>query len=107
MSSLGEIQQYVFFDLDVLPLIPSVKTSSIYILLQTAACMRNIDELRDAADVYEHSLSDQFCCPLTIDIRFTVRLADPANNDAKMKLAEIYEIMGEPRKALDLVYEGM
>ena len=31
------------------------KTSSIYILLQTAACMRNIDELRDAADVYEHS----------------------------------------------------
>jgi general transcription factor 3C polypeptide 3 (transcription factor C subunit 4) len=23
-----------------------------------------------------------------------------------MKLAEIYEIMGEPRKALDLVYEG-
>lgn len=35
-----------------------------------------------------------------------VRLADPANIDAKMKLAEIYEIMGEPRKALDLVYEG-
>ena len=35
-----------------------------------------------------------------------VRLVDPANNDAKMKLAEIYEIMGEPRKALDLVYEG-
>jgi hypothetical protein len=31
---------------------------------------------------------------------------DPANNDAKMKLAEIYEIMGEPRKALDIVYEG-
>ncbi|KAF8883905.1 hypothetical protein CPB84DRAFT_1750548 [Gymnopilus junonius] len=45
-------------------------TSSIYILLQTAACMRNVDELREAAD-----------------------------------LAEIYEIMGEPRKALDLVYE--
>lgn len=37
--------------------------------------------------------------------RFLVRLADPTNNDAKMKLAEIYEIMGEPRKALDLVYE--
>ncbi|KAF8957215.1 hypothetical protein BDZ97DRAFT_1924824 [Flammula alnicola] len=63
-------------------------TSSIYILLQTAACMRNVDELRDAADVYEH-----------------IRLADPTNNDAKMKLAEIYEIMGEARKALDLVYE--
>ncbi|PPQ68724.1 hypothetical protein CVT26_003630 [Gymnopilus dilepis] len=63
-------------------------TSSIYILLQTAACMRNVDELKEAAEVYEH-----------------VRLADPTNNDAKMKLAEIYEIMGEPRKALDLVYE--
>jgi hypothetical protein len=36
----------------------------------------------------------------------SVRLVDPNNNDAKMKLAEIYEIMGEPRKALDLVYEG-
>ena len=27
-------------------------------------------------------------------------------NDARMKLAEIYEIMGELRKVLDLVYEG-
>ena len=35
-----------------------------------------------------------------------VRLADPANNEAKMKLAEIYEITNETRKALDLVYEG-
>ena len=34
------------------------------------------------------------------------RDVDPTNNDAKMKLAEISEIMGEPRKALDLVYEG-
>jgi hypothetical protein len=32
--------------------------------------------------------------------------ADPNNNDAKMKLAEIYEIVNEPRKALELVYEG-
>ncbi|KAH9476509.1 Transcription factor tau subunit sfc4 [Psilocybe cubensis] len=66
----------------------NLATTSIYILLQTAACMRNVDELRDAAEVYEQ-----------------VRLADPTNNDAKMKLAEIYEIMNEPRKALDLVYE--
>jgi general transcription factor 3C polypeptide 3 (transcription factor C subunit 4) len=34
-----------------------------------------------------------------------VRLADPTNNEAKMKLAEIYEILNQPRKALDLVYE--
>ncbi|KAF9032358.1 hypothetical protein BJ165DRAFT_1535052 [Panaeolus papilionaceus] len=65
-----------------------VATSSVYVLLQTAACMKNIGELRDAADVYEH-----------------VCLADPTNNDAKMKLAEIYEILGETRKALKLVYE--
>ena len=32
--------------------------------------------------------------------------ADPAHNEAKMKLAELYEIMDEPRKALDLVYQG-
>ena len=35
-----------------------------------------------------------------------MRLAHPTNIDAKMKLAEIYEIIGEPRKALDLVYAG-
>ncbi|KAJ4480918.1 hypothetical protein J3R30DRAFT_3462311 [Lentinula aciculospora] len=63
-------------------------TSSVYILFQTASCLRMLDELKDAAEIYEH-----------------VRLADPTNNDAKMKLAEIYEIMNEPRKALDLVYQ--
>ncbi|KAG6836328.1 hypothetical protein H0H93_009078 [Arthromyces matolae] len=63
-------------------------TSSIYILLQTASCLRMLDELKDAAEVYEQ-----------------VRIADPTHNEAKMKLAEIYELMNEPRKALDLVYE--
>ncbi|KAE9396193.1 TPR-like protein, partial [Gymnopus androsaceus JB14] len=63
-------------------------TSSVYILLQIASCYRMLDELKEAADIYEH-----------------VRLADPTNNDAKMKLAEIYEILNEPRKALDLVYQ--
>ena len=32
--------------------------------------------------------------------------ADPTNNDAKMKLAEIFEILNEPRKALELVMQG-
>jgi general transcription factor 3C polypeptide 3 (transcription factor C subunit 4) len=31
------------------------KTSSVYILMRTAACLRNIDELQEAAEVYEHS----------------------------------------------------
>ncbi|EAU87481.2 RNA polymerase III transcription factor [Coprinopsis cinerea okayama7 len=30
-------------------------TSSIYVLLQTAACMRNLEQLKEAAEVYEHS----------------------------------------------------
>jgi general transcription factor 3C polypeptide 3 (transcription factor C subunit 4) len=32
---------------------------------------------------------------------------DPSNIDVKMKLAEIYEIMNQPRKALELVYQGL
>lgn len=35
-----------------------------------------------------------------------VVMADPTHNEAKMKLAEIYEILNEPRKALDLVLQG-
>jgi general transcription factor 3C polypeptide 3 (transcription factor C subunit 4) len=69
--------------------------------------MKNVEELREAADVYEHGW---FFPPssnaVSYKLHASVRLVDPANNDAKMKLAEIYEIMGEPRKALDLVYEG-
>jgi len=34
---------------------------------------------------------------------YKVRQADPTHNDAKMKLAEIYEILGEPWQALELV----
>ncbi|EIN05645.1 TPR-like protein [Punctularia strigosozonata HHB-11173 SS5] len=63
-------------------------TSSMYILLQTAACRRMLGELPEAAEVYEHVIS-----------------MDPTHNDAKLKLAEIYEILNEPRKALDLVYQ--
>ncbi|KAJ7686640.1 hypothetical protein B0H17DRAFT_1204069 [Mycena rosella] len=65
-----------------------VSTSSMYILLQTATCLRMLNELRESAEVYEY-----------------IRLVDPTHNEAKMKLAEIYEILNEPRKALDLVYE--
>ncbi|KAJ7033739.1 hypothetical protein C8F04DRAFT_614968 [Mycena alexandri] len=63
-------------------------TSSLYILLQTATCLRMLNELKDSAEVYEY-----------------IRLVEPSNNEAKMKLAEIYEILDEPRKALELVYE--
>ena len=35
-----------------------------------------------------------------------MRLGDPTNKDMGTKLAEIYEIIGEPQKALDQVCEG-
>jgi len=41
-----------------------------------------------------------------MDFNDPVIEADPTHNEAKMKLAELYEIMDEPRKALDLVYQG-
>ncbi|KAI0766969.1 TPR-like protein [Trametes elegans] len=63
-------------------------TSSMYVLLQAAACRRMIGDLKEAAEVYEHVIQ-----------------ADPGQNEAKMKLAEIYEILNEPRKALDLVMQ--
>ncbi|KAJ7805997.1 hypothetical protein B0H14DRAFT_3882550 [Mycena olivaceomarginata] len=66
-------------------------TSSVYVLLQSAECLQMAGELRDAAEVYEAGKS--------------FRRADPNHNEAKMKLAEIYEILNQPRKALDLVYE--
>ncbi|THG99335.1 hypothetical protein EW026_g2982 [Hermanssonia centrifuga] len=63
-------------------------TSSLYVLLQAASCRRMIGDIKEAADVYEHVIE-----------------ADPTHNDAKMKLAEIYEILNEPRRALDLVLQ--
>ncbi|KAG2139828.1 uncharacterized protein EDB93DRAFT_1241934 [Suillus bovinus] len=63
-------------------------TSSMYILLQVAVCRRMLGDLQEAAEVYKQVID-----------------ADQTNNDAKMKLAELYEIMDEPRKALELVYQ--
>ncbi|KAL5520201.1 hypothetical protein ACEPAG_9414 [Sanghuangporus baumii] len=63
-------------------------TSSIHVLMQAAECRRNLGEANDAAEIYEHIIN-----------------ADPSNDEAKMKLAEIYENSGQPRKALELVYQ--
>ncbi|KAL5525422.1 TFC4 [Sanghuangporus sanghuang] len=63
-------------------------TSSIHVLMQAAECRRNLGETNDAAEIYEHIID-----------------ADPSNDEAKMKLAEIYENSGQPRKALELVYQ--
>ncbi|KAJ7055549.1 hypothetical protein C8F01DRAFT_994021 [Mycena amicta] len=87
-----------YFEVDMFPeareiyerLGSSEITSSVHILTRTAVCMRSMNDLRGAAEVYE-----------------AVRKADSNNNQMKMELAEIYEILDEPRKALDLVYEVM
>jgi hypothetical protein len=76
--------------------------------MQTAACYRMLGDLKEAAEVYEHG--EPPASPsglLTYSDHPLVKSADPTNNDAKMKLAEIYEILNEPRKALELVYEGI
>ena len=66
-----------------------------------------LDELREAAEVYEHGEPSTYRNQYTHIHQVTlVRTADPTHNEAKMKLAEIYEILNEPRKALELVYEG-
>lgn len=108
-SSLGEIQRYVFIDRD-LPSSshPVFIRPAVYIfffkLLHACVTLMNCAMPQMSTNIV---CSSNFCFPSIIKFQFIVRLADPANNDAKMKLAEIYEIMGEPRKALDLVYEGM
>ncbi|CCM04149.1 uncharacterized protein FIBRA_06311 [Fibroporia radiculosa] len=65
-------------------------TSSLYVLMQAAACRRMIGDIKEAAEVYQHVIA-----------------ADATHNEAKMKLAEIYEILNEPRKALELVLQVM
>ncbi|KAJ7477483.1 hypothetical protein FB451DRAFT_1173034 [Mycena latifolia] len=67
-------------------------------MLQTAASLRKTEDLREAAEV----MKLRWNCSL---IRRLVRKVDPTHNEAKMKLAEVYEILDEPRKALDLLYE--
>lgn len=63
-------------------------TSSLHVLLQVALCYHMLGQLQDAAEVYETILS-----------------LDSSLNDVKMRLAGIYEVLHEPRKALDLVYQ--
>jgi general transcription factor 3C polypeptide 3 (transcription factor C subunit 4) len=82
-----------------------MQTSSLYVLLQAAACRRMKGDLREAAEIYEHGSLVR----VTINLRSKFRLvitADPTHKDAKMKLAEVYEILDEPRKALELVTQG-
>ncbi|KAJ1300854.1 hypothetical protein OPQ81_002493 [Rhizoctonia solani] len=63
-------------------------TSSLHVLNQIGSCHRQMKNYTAARDVYQR----------IIDV-------DPDEHDAKMKLAEIYDILNEKRLALDLVNE--
>jgi general transcription factor 3C polypeptide 3 (transcription factor C subunit 4) len=65
-----------------------------------------LGQLQDAAEVYETSMSHWFILPLMIYVILLVLSLDSSLNDVKMRLAGIYEVLHEPRKALDLVYQG-
>ena len=64
-----------------------------------------LGDLKEAADIYEHGQPYLLLTLYTTKYSVVIR-ADPTHNDAKMKLAGIYEIMDELRKALDLVLQG-
>ena len=66
-----------------------------------------VGDLKEAAEVYDRGTCELIACRTTCSCVHPVIQADPANNDAKMALAEILEILNEPRKALDLVMQGV
>jgi general transcription factor 3C polypeptide 3 (transcription factor C subunit 4) len=65
-----------------------------------------LGQLQDAAEVYETSMSIRLILLWMKRIVYLVLSLDSSLNDVKMRLAGIYEVLHEPRKALDLVYQG-
>ncbi|KDQ11782.1 hypothetical protein BOTBODRAFT_113883 [Botryobasidium botryosum FD-172 SS1] len=64
------------------------ETTSLGVLLNLGTCYRNLTDFNQAVKVYQNIIS-----------------ADPDNDEAKMRLAEVYEMTNKPRKALELVNE--
>ena len=65
-----------------------------------------VGDLKEAAEVYEHGMYSLLLRWIACLMCCLVLTADPSHHDAKMELAKIYEILNEPRKALDLVMQG-
>lgn len=96
----------LIFDSDIQALISSIRQvvcTSYYRQLRVEEQLETIRKPQKCMSTVRH-VWYLFGSVLTLLV--TVISVDPSNNDAKMKLAEIYEIMNEPRKALDLVYQG-
>jgi general transcription factor 3C polypeptide 3 (transcription factor C subunit 4) len=75
-------------------------------VMNLATCHQFGGNLAEAEEMYSlgRTLLLQFSCKVD---SITVLGSDPENRDAKLKLAEVYEALNEPKKALALVYEGM
>jgi general transcription factor 3C polypeptide 3 (transcription factor C subunit 4) len=87
---------------------PNGKTSNFHILLQIGLCHRNLSNFDSAIEVYQIGKAlwtTGFHHRLT-EVHPAAIAADPSNTDVKMKLAEIYEMTNQSRKALELVQEG-
>ena len=65
-----------------------------------------LGDLHEAAEVYEHGTFIRCSGAVPLMTCIAVISADDTQNEVKMSLAEIYEVLNEPRKALKLVYEG-
>jgi hypothetical protein len=63
-------------------------------------------DLENSAAIYEQGSVSHLRMSLTLSDDYVVIAADPDNDDAKRGLAEVYEILGETRKALNLVNQG-
>lgn len=62
-------------------------------------------DLENSAAIYEQGFIFMRPLPAFADGSIVIA-ADPENDDAKRGLAEVYEILGETRKALNLVNQG-
>jgi hypothetical protein len=64
-------------------------------------------DLENSAEIYEQgAMSTLARVTCVYSITRIVIAANPENDDAKRNLAEVYEILGETRKALNLVIQG-
>lgn len=84
----------------------TIQTSNFSILLNAAACLRMLGNLREAIELYKLVGSSPATLEGLIYVIVSVIDADPTHNKSKMKLTELYEILDKPRRALNLVYQG-
>ena len=119
-AEAGQIYEILGADTEVIMAAPRLHIPPAHVISHyfrravfTSSCkQQHVDvwsEISKSRQKYTSTVSSPFLFDwmgqLLID-EIVVIAADSTHNEAKMKLAEIYEILGEPRKALDLVMQG-